>query len=235
VTTAGLLGGGNPPRPGEVSFAHQGVLFLDELPEFRRDALEACREPLEEGTVTLVRARYAVRYPARFALVASMNPCPCGTLGDPVRPCRCTPPEVRRYQGKVSGPLLDRIDLHVEVPRVPPGALEGKADGLESAELSRSAAEARERAEARNGDVPNARLPLRGLSGAVRAGRAALETVRVGAERLGLSARAYHRVLRVARTAADLEGSEGVEPSHVAEALGYRLLDRPGWGKGAFG
>jgi len=214
-----------------VSFAHHGVLFMDELAEFRRDALEACREPLEEGAVTLVRARYAVRYPARFTLVAAVNPCPCGRLGDPVRPCRCTPPEVRRYQGKLSGPLLDRIDLQVEVPRVAAAALEGRSNGISSADLVREVTRARGRQLLRNGGLPNARLAHAGLADRVRATRAALGTLRVGAERLGLSARAYHRILRVARTAADLDDADAVGPDHVAEALGFRLLDREGWGR----
>ncbi|MDR5684151.1 MAG: YifB family Mg chelatase-like AAA ATPase [Armatimonadota bacterium] len=228
---AALLGGGTVPRPGEVSLAHRGVLFLDELAEFHRDVLEALRQPLEEGRVTLSRAAATLTFPASFMLVAAMNPCPCGHLGDRVRECPCTPSQVRRYQAKASGPLLDRIDLHVDMPRVPAETVvEGGAGEPSSAMRARVERARRIQQEryARSAFRCNAHVPpriLRRVAAADEPGRALL---RAAMDRLGLSARSHDRILRVARTIADLEGSEEVRAVHVAEAIQYRSLDRKG-------
>jgi len=217
-----LVGGGSRPQPGEITLAHQGVLFLDELPEFDRKVLEVLREPLESGQIVIARARDKVRFPARFQLVAAMNPCPCGFLGDPSGRCRCTPEQIQRYRGKLSGPLLDRIDLHVTVARettalhVPPSAADG--DSASSAAL---VARARQRQVQRQG-VANAFLDLPGLRrhcALLTADQGWLESA---CERLGLSLRAAHRILKVARTLADLEQAEQIARSHLAEALHYR-------------
>jgi magnesium chelatase family protein len=226
VTVAGLVGGGPHIRPGEISLAHNGVLFLDELLEFARPALEALRQPLEERSIALVRARRAVTFPADFMLVAALNPCPCGHLGSQLRTCTCSYVSISHYRAKLSGPLLDRIDMHVEVPAVPYRQLAHGGPGEASAVVRARVEEARDRQRQR-GPRPNSRLTAAEL-GAVGTpdaeGHALLERA-VG--RLGLSARAIDRVRRVARTIADLEGSEAVSASHLAEALQYRLLDRP--------
>jgi len=224
ASAAALAGGGADPKPGELSLAHFGVLFLDELPEFRRDALEALREPLEEGTVSVARAAGSRTFPARFLLVAAMNPCPCGFRGDPRHPCRCSEQDVGRYRRKISGPLLDRIDLHVEVPALPATDFGAGGDGEPSATVRARVVAARGRQLTRTGDarVTNGTLSGRALKRDAKpeaAGQALLERA---VDRLGLSARAYHRVLRVARTIADLDGSSAVGGAHVAEALRYR-------------
>jgi magnesium chelatase family protein len=224
VSTAGLVGGGSSPRPGEVSLAHHGVLFLDELLEFPRSVLEALRQPMEDGTVTIARATASLRFPARFALVAAMNPCPCGHAGDPAHPCACAAADVLRYRARLSGPLADRIDLHVPVPAVSLARLATRDVAEGSASIRERVEAARQRQRHRYGtDVAcNARAPGRWLDahgGLEAAARTLLENA---AERLHLSARAFHRVLRVARTIADLEGSSGVASAHLAEALGYR-------------
>lgn len=227
ISDAGLVGGSASPRPGEVSLAHHGVLFLDELPEFRRHVLEALRQPAEDGEVSIVRAGRAVTFPAQFALVAAMNPCPCGHAGDTRRRCRCTIPELQRYRRRVSGPLLDRIDLHVEVPAVPAAALRLAGAGPGTAEVAARVAEARRRALARGGALSNARLrgaAFRRHCAPDAAGRDLLDEAMA---RLGLSARAHDKVLRVARTIADLAGAPAVGAEHVAEAIQYRALDRP--------
>ena len=229
VSAAGMVGGGPVPRPGEVSLAHGGVLFLDELAEFHRDALEALRQPLEEGQVTVVRARAWLQFPARFTLLAAMNPCPCGHLGDPRRACRCPLPAIERYRARVSGPLLDRIDLHVEVPAIRLQDLkERPTQG--SVELAARVLAARERQRGRfDADHPapvNASLTAAAIyreCPVTPTGQALLDTA---FERLGLSARALHRVLKVARTIADLSACERIEPAHLAEAIQYRSLDR---------
>lgn len=226
TSLAGLLGGGSVPRPGEVSLAHGGVLFLDELPEFRRDALEGLRQPMEDGVVSIVRASGTTRLPARFTLAASMNPCPCGYSGDVKRACRCTSAQLRRYNSRVSGPLLDRIDIRVAVTRPTMDELESATDGESSSVVRGRVATARaaQRDRFASGGVgtTNAGVSIRELrrSGAFTGG--ALTALRSAAGRLALSARAYHRALRVARTVADLDGEPEVSRRHALEALAYR-------------
>ena len=232
ISNAGLCGGGSNPMPGEISLAHNGVLFLDELPEFDRPVLEVLRQPLEEGEVTIARARATVRYPARFMLMASMNPCPCGHAGDPSRPCVCAPGAAQRYLAKVSGPLLDRIDLHVEVTPVPFEALNRREDAEPSAAVRGRVVEARARQAERFGaeGVTNAHMSSRQVRAHCRLGASGQALLKSALTRLGLSARAHDRILKVARTIADLGGAEAVGAEHVAEAVQYRSLDRAGWG-----
>ncbi|MCA0244736.1 MAG: YifB family Mg chelatase-like AAA ATPase [Proteobacteria bacterium] len=221
ASAAALVGGGSPPRPGEISLAHGGVLFLDELPELPRHALEALREPLESGRITISRAARQAHYPARFLLVAAMNPCPCGWLGAPIgsaRACRCTPDQVARYQGRLSGPLLDRIDLRIEVPALAPAELLALPDGEPSAVVAARVAAARERQRQRQGRA-NALLDAAGIDAHGRLEDAAVAFLRQAAERLGWSGRRLHRTLKVARTIADLAAAETVALPHVAEAL----------------
>ena len=233
ISNAGLCGGGSNPMPGEISLAHHGVLFLDELPEFERSVLEVLRQPLEEGAVTIARARATVHFPARFMLVASMNPCPCGHAGDPHKPCVCAPGQVQRYMSKVSGPLLDRIDLHVEVTPVPFDDLNRDRPAEPSARVRERVVAARQRQAERFAGTPthsNAQMPARDVRRYCKPDEAGLGLLKAAIERLGLSARAHDRVLKVARTIADLEGEAGVGAQHVAEAVQYRSLDRSGWG-----
>ncbi len=220
-----LVGGGGHPRPGEISLAHNGVLFLDELPEFERGVLEVLREPLETGHVVISRAARQARFPARFQLVAAMNPCPCGHLGDPATICRCTPERVDAYRSRISGPLLDRIDLHVDVPPVPPEAIASPVPAESSASVARRVESARARQMMRQGRS-NARIDGVEVMRACRADTAALALLEKAMRRLALSARAYHRVLRVARTIADLAACDEVGAVHVAEAVALRQLDR---------
>ena len=217
-----LAGGGSEPRPGEISLAHHGVLFLDELPEWNRHVLEVLREPLESGVVTVSRAARQSEFPARFQLVAAMNPCPCGWAGDPSGRCACTPDAVQRYRARVSGPLLDRIDLHVEVPRLPPAELRPDAPPGEASAAVRARVEAaRARQLARAGTL-NAHLDQAGTAAYCRLRPADQALLERAIERLQLSARAMHRILRVARTIADLAGTDAIEAPHLAEALGFR-------------
>ncbi len=224
ATAAALVGGGSPPRPGEISLAYAGVLFLDELPELPRAALEALREPLETGRITISRAARQASFPARFQLIAAMNPCPCGYLGAFAatgQHCRCTPDAVSRYQGRLSGPLLDRIDLQVEVPAVKPAELMGAADGEASAVIAQRVHAARQLQQARQG-VTNAELPVAELERHCVLDEASRDLLHRAAQRLGWSGRGLHRVLKLARTIADLQGSEHIRAQHVAEAMQWR-------------
>jgi magnesium chelatase family protein len=220
-----LVGGGGDPRPGEISLAHRGVLFLDELPEFHRRVLEVLREPLESGRVSISRAARQAEFPARFQLVAAMNPCPCGYLGHFSGKCRCTPDQVARYRGRLSGPLLDRIDIHIDVPAVPEAALTGPATGEHSAAVRDRVAAARATQLARQRKL-NTELTTRETEKHCRADEAAERLLKAAIARLNLSARAYHRVLRLARTIADLAGAGVIGAPHVAEAVQYRRIDR---------
>jgi magnesium chelatase family protein len=221
ASAAALVGGGSPPRPGEASLAHRGVLFLDELPEFPRAALEALREPLETGRIVVSRAARQADFPAAFQLVAAMNPCPCGQLGNVSRVCRCTPDAVLRYQGRISGPLLDRIDLQIEVPAVASGQLAGAANGEASATVAARVDAARRRALDRQG-VVNGELAGAELDRHCRLAAAEAHFLDAVTTRLGWSARSFHRILRVARTVADLDASDAITSSHLGEAIQYR-------------
>jgi magnesium chelatase family protein len=225
ASAAAVVGGGGRLRPGEISLAHRGVLFLDELPEYRRDVLEALREPLETGSVSIARAAWQGQFPARFQLVAAMNPCPCGYAGDAGGRCRCTPPVLRRYLARISGPLLDRIDLHVEVPRLEYAALAPAASTGESSALVAARVHLARERQASRGTL-NASLDTGALADACRLGLREHGLLDAASRRLGLSARACHRVLRVARTIADLAGREQVGVAELSEAIGYRRLDR---------
>jgi magnesium chelatase family protein len=230
ISDAGLIGGGQLPRPGEVSLAHNGVLFLDELPEFKKHVLEVLRQPLEDGMVTISRAASSVRFPSRFILVAAMNPCPCGYLGDPRHDCYCTPLQVQRYESRLSGPLLDRIDLHLEVPAVPMKELTGLRDGESSAAIKKRVDRARHRQKQRFAHRKrfycNGQMGPRDIKKFCVLDQDSQDMLEKAVERLGLSARAYHRILKIARTIADLDDCESILPGQVAEAVQYRRLDR---------
>lgn len=223
ASAVALAGGGNPPRPGEISLAHNGVLFLDELPEWSRASLEALREPLESGRITISRAARCAEFPARFQLVAAMNPCPCGWAGDPSSRCQCTPDQIRRYWSRLSGPLLDRIDLHLALARLPPALLRANAVPSETSTAVRERVEAARARQHARADGPNARLDAAALAATCRLDDAGEQLLEQAGERLQLTARSLHRVLRVARTIADLDGSYGIACTHLAEALGYRM------------
>ena len=232
ISNAGLTGGGTIPRPGEVSLAHHGVLFMDELPEFNRNVLEILRQPLEDGQVTIARAAAALTYPARFMLVAAMNPCPCGYYGDPVKPCNCSPSTVQKYLQRISGPLLDRIDLHVEAPRLRPDELTTPPSGEKSAAIRQRVEKARDIQRKRfqgHGVYCNAQMTPRLLRECAAVEGEALTLLRAAIDAMSLSARAYDRILKVARTIADLAGEENIGIAHVAESVQYRALDRKFW------
>lgn len=227
------MGGGGIPQPGEISLAHNGILFLDELPEFKRTVLEVMRQPLEDRCVTVSRARFSVNYPANFMLVASMNPCPCGFYNHPNKECLCNPQIVQRYLAKISGPLLDRIDLHVEVTPVEYTELASKTQGEKSSDIRKRVILARERQIARYAEMPethhNAMMPSRLVRRICELDAASESLLKTAMTRLDLSARAYDRILKVSRTIADLDDSDTIRPEHVAEAIQYRSLDKENW------
>jgi magnesium chelatase family protein len=232
ISDAGMVGGGTVPQPGEISLAHHGVLFLDELPEFSRKSLEVLRQPLEDGTVTISRASGSTTFPAHLILIAAMNPCQCGFLGDAKRACKCSPIGVEKYMGRLSGPLLDRIDLHVEVPAVPFQQLTAKVDGTSSATMREQVLAARQHQAMRfpkQGRMLNGRMTSKLIRKHCALDAAGQDVLKAAVEELALSARAYDRILRVARTIADLSAAEKLDASHVAEAIGYRTLDRKLW------
>jgi magnesium chelatase family protein len=232
ISDAGLVGGGNPPVPGEISLSHNGVLFLDELPEFNRRTLEVLRQPLEDGTVTISRALHSSTFPADMMLVVALNPCPCGYRSDPRRDCHCTPPQIERYMAKISGPLLDRIDLHIEVPAVPYKELAAERAGTSSSQMREQVVAARKiQAERFAGSQTryNARMTSRQIRSHCKLDNECQNLLQSSVNDLGLSARAHDKVLRVARTIADLEQSAKIEPHHITEAINYRMLDRQLW------
>lgn len=226
ISDVALVGGGNPPLPGELSLAHNGVLFLDEFPEYKRSALEVLRQPMEDRSVTVSRARVSHNFPANILLVASMNSCPCGYFNHPDKPCSCPPGMVQKYMNKISGPLLDRIDLHVEVTPVSPGS---GATGESSADIRSRVIAARDVQWQRFGH-PNAQMSTKELQAHACASTASLHLLESAMKRLQLSARAYDRILKVSRTIADLADSAHIDTEHIAEAIGYRTLDRGQWG-----
>ena len=229
ISDAGLIGGGHIPRPGEVSLAHNGVLFLDELPEFKKHVLEVMRQPLEDRSVTIARAATTLTYPAAFMLVAAMNPCPCGYLGDARHACRCSIPQIQRYRSKVSGPLMDRIDIHVEVPAVAFRDLTATAKGEASEVIRARVAGARgiQRERFRRNRIhSNAQMSSRLIKTHCAIDRNSVNLLENAIDKLGLSARAYNRILKIARTIADLAGQPAISASHIAEAIQYRNLDR---------
>jgi magnesium chelatase family protein len=233
VSEAGLVGGGSTPAPGEISLAHNGVLFLDELPEFNRRTLEVLRQPLEAGNVTISRAMGSVTFPANLMLVAALNPCPCGYRGDPRRQCNCSPMQIEKYIGKISGPLLDRIDIHLEVAPVPFRELSDATTGTTSATMRADVVAARERQAARfrgERNSLNGRMTPRQIRRHCRLDRSAESLLKSAMEEMGLSARAHDKILRVARTVADLDKSEQITAAHLSEAINYRALDRNYWG-----
>ena len=232
ISDAGLVGGGSPPAPGEISLAHNGVLFLDELPEFNRHTLEVLRQPLEDGTVTISRALASSTFPANFMLVVALNPCPCGYRNDPRRSCHCTVPQIDRYMSKISGPLLDRIDIHIEVPAVPFKELSGGTPGTTSAEMRRQVIAARGIQAKRFRGLAtryNADMSHRQVRQFCQLDEEGRNLLKASMTEMGLSARAHDKILRVARTIADLDGSPNIQPAHLNEAINYRVLDRQLW------
>jgi magnesium chelatase family protein len=232
ISDAGLIGGGVVPRPGEVSLAHNGLLFLDELPEFQRNVLEVLRQPLEDGLVTIARASMSLTFPARFMLAAAMNPCPCGFFNDSSRECTCTPPMIQRYVSKISGPLLDRIDIHIDMPAVKYRELREDAGGEASERIRERVVAARRRQLARyQGEkiYCNAQMSSRQIARYCNISPECERLLESAMTRLGLSARAHDRILKVARTIADLAGARDISTEHIAEAIQYRSLDRSYW------
>jgi magnesium chelatase family protein len=229
ISDAGLIGGGQIPKPGEVSLAHNGVLFLDELPEFRKNVLEVMRQPLEEERVTISRAATSLTYPARFMLLAAMNPCPCGYYADPNNECQCTIPQIQRYRSKISGPLMDRIDIHIEVPAVKYRDLASRDSGDSSRDIKKRIDSARRIQLERFKGMKiycNAQMTNRHIKKYCQIDDASQKLLEMAIDKFGLSARAYTRILKVARTIADLEGQENIQPAHLSEAIQYRTLDR---------
>ncbi|MGE5399798.1 MAG: YifB family Mg chelatase-like AAA ATPase [Ignavibacteriales bacterium] len=233
VSDAALVGGGSVPRPGEVSFAHHGVLFLDELPEFKKNVLEVLRQPLEDSRVSISRSKMSLEFPANFMLAAAMNPCPCGYFSDPNKDCTCAPPQIQRYMAKISGPLLDRIDIHIEVPAVKYKELSNDSKGEASEVIRSRVIKAREIQLKRFSQVKhifnNADMGTREVRQYCVLDTAGAEILRMAMSRLGLSARAYDRILKVSRTIADLDNAEQIRPNHISEAIQYRSLDRELW------
>ena len=232
ISDAGLVGGGSTPTPGEISMSHNGVLFLDELPEFNRRTLEVLRQPLEDGTVTISRALNSTTFPANFMLIAALNPCPCGYRGDPRRSCHCSTPQIERYMSKISGPLLDRIDIHIEVPSVPFRELSGGTPGTSSADMRAQVVSARQRQVARFNGSPtryNGDMSHRQTRQFCRLNDEGQNLLKGAMTEMGLSARAHDKILRVARTIADLDGSSEIATQHLNEAINYRMLDRNLW------
>ena len=233
ISDAGLIGGGRIPRPGEVSLAHHGVLFLDEMPEFHKDVLEVLRQPMEDGRVTISRAAMSLTYPAQFMLAGASNPCPCGYHGDPSHECSCSPMQIQRYMSKISGPLLDRIDIHIEVPAVKFKELSGQPTGESSEAVRERVNTARrvqsERFKDEKNIFCNAHMESKEITKYCPIGEDSKELLRQAITRLGLSARAYDRILKVGRTVADLEGVPDILPQHISEAIQYRSLDRNLW------
>ncbi|MFA5500906.1 MAG: YifB family Mg chelatase-like AAA ATPase, partial [Candidatus Omnitrophota bacterium] len=233
ISDAALLGGGTNPSPGEISLAHNGVLFLDELPEFKRNVLEVLRQPIEDGQVTIARVANTLTYPAKFMLIAAMNPCPCGYFTDLKRECHCTPFQIQNYLSKVSGPLLDRIDIHLEVPRLKYENLTDKRRGESSMEIRKRVDMARDiqRGRQKNDGIPfNAHLEPKELEMYCILDKEAEELLKLAILELGISARAYDKILKVSRTIADLDGKDVIEAHHISEAISYRSLDRNLWG-----
>jgi magnesium chelatase family protein len=229
ISDAGLIGGGQIPKPGEVSLSHNGVLFLDELPEFKKNVLEVMRQPLEEERVTISRAATSLTYPARFMLVAAMNPCPCGYYADPNNECTCTVPQIQRYRSKISGPLMDRIDIHIEVPAVKYRDLASRDAGEPSSEIKKRVDRARKIQLERFKGIKiysNAQMTNRHIKKFCQIDENSQRILEMAIDRFGLSARAYTRILKVARTIADLEGQEHIQAVHLSEAIQYRTLDR---------
>lgn len=235
ISDAGLVGGGTYPQPGEISLAHNGVLFLDELPEFKRQVLEVMRQPMEDRIVTISRAKISLDFPANFMLIAAMNPCPCGYYNHPEKPCTCPPGAVQKYLNKISGPLMDRIDLHVEVTPVPYKDLTEKRTGESSAEVRKRVIAARKIQELRYADFPtihaNAQMNSQLIQKYCDLDDTCRNMLKNAMNKMGLSARAHDRILKVSRTIADLDGSENIQPGHLAEAINYRSLDRDSWGR----
>ncbi|MDA1212947.1 MAG: YifB family Mg chelatase-like AAA ATPase [Planctomycetota bacterium] len=232
ISQAGLVGGGSTPTPGEISLSHNGVLFLDELPEFDRRTLEVLRQPLEEGGVTISRAVGSVTFPANVMLVAAMNPCPCGFRGDPRRRCHCTPMQIEKYLSRISGPLLDRIDIHIEVPAVPFAELSDRRSGSSSGEMREQVLKARARQHERFGSsssILNGKMAPRQIREHCRLDADASSLLKTAMEEMGLSARAHDKILRVSRTIADLDESDAITAAHLSEAINYRTLDRSRW------
>ncbi len=233
VSDAGLIGGGGHPSPGEVSLAHNGLLFLDELPEFNKNVLEVMRQPIEDGKVTISRAVISLTFPSRFMLVSAMNPCPCGYFGDPHHNCSCSPGIIQKYVSKISGPLLDRIDIHIEVPALTYDELKERSSGDKSEIIRERVNRARrrqlERYEGRKGIYSNAQLSSKDIRGFCKIDTSCDELLKAAISRFGLSARAYDRILKVSRTIADIEDSRDIEPPHISEAIQYRTLDRKYW------